>query len=67
MAANDFPQLLQATVTDEEIAELYGLSLRTVKRWAALGKLPKKVGPSKKPRRNLEAVRRALTGEGKAA
>ena len=33
---NDLPP----NMTDPEVADFYGVSLRTVKRWAAEGRLP---------------------------
>jgi predicted site-specific integrase-resolvase len=54
--------ILDNTITDKEIAETYGKSPATVRRWAALGLLPPRVGPSREARRNREAVKRMLTG-----
>jgi predicted site-specific integrase-resolvase len=54
--------ILSETIADEEIASIKGVSLFTVKRWARLGLLPPKVGPGRKPRRNRDAVRQALSG-----
>jgi transposase len=60
--------LLEDTISDDEIARAYGVSRATVRRWAALGRLPPKVGPGREPRRNRAAVRKALTGQsGEAA
>lgn len=54
--------LQRETITDAEIAQAKNVSLATVRRWAALGKLPPKLGPGREPRRNRAAVTRALTG-----
>lgn len=56
-------ELKQLTITDSEIAEMRGVSLQTVRLWAALNKLPPKVGPGRNAPRNRAAVMRALTGE----
>lgn len=56
--------LLDDTISDAEIAQAYGKSPATIRRWAALGKLPPKVGPSREARRNRAAVKRMLSGEG---
>jgi transposase len=56
--------ILCTTISDDEIASAYKVSLATVRRWAALGKLPAKVGPGREPRRNRAAVEKVLAGQG---
>lgn len=55
--------ILEDTISDKEIAEIYNKSPATIRRWAQLGLLPPKVGPTKEPRRNRELVRKMLAGE----
>lgn len=50
-------------ISDEEIAKVRRVSRATVRRWAALGLLPPKVGPGRSAPRNRAAVLRALCGE----
>jgi transposase len=57
-------ELKLRTISDDEIADMRKVSRATVRRWAALGLLPPKVGPGRKAPRNRDAVLRALC-EGK--
>ncbi len=60
---HNLARTLQAeTITDAEIAAARKVSPATVRRWAADGKLPPKVGPGRNAPRNRAAVTRMLAG-----
>jgi hypothetical protein len=63
MLTNDLPKdRTSLTITDRKIAKARGVSMATVRRWAALRLLPPKVGPGRGAPRNRAAVTRMLAG-----
>lgn len=50
--------ILAETITHAEIADAYGVALKTVNRWGALGLLGPKVGLGRVPRRLREIVKK---------
>jgi hypothetical protein len=53
--------ILADTVTDDQLARELHVSLATIRRWAALGRLPAKLNlPGRMPRRSREAIKKMI-------